>query len=426
MLVQLSVYALYSITTFLYGTIFTLLFLEIKLCNRRDIFLFSIFTLSNFIVQCILGYYVSIDFVVIIYPLLVHAPLVFYCTAYHHKNLLATVSSLMMSYFLTSPRFILAEIFSAVFPTLPYPQYLSKIVASILLIYPINKWIVPIFSKNMRREANELKHFIVPLLLVYISSYVFYIYTDWLTSNSLIVIEATFILFFSLIFFYQQKYFTSIENILEKENRNQILELSTEAVKKQMIVLQKNSEYTKILRHDIRHYASMVKHYAESGNIDKVIAISDELESMNHSVTIENYCSNSSINLLLTTYLSQLKEAAVYPILQISVPADLFVQDMDLCVILGNIMDNATRSITSCKGEKFCSIFLRYDTEKLYLEVQNSCEASVSFENGVPLSNRTGHGYGCKSIIYIAEKYHGICSFELHDNIFITQVILHE
>lgn len=423
---KLMIDALYSVVTLLYGCIFTLVFLNVRLNNCRNLVSFILFVITDLSVQFLLGYYVSVDMVREFYPLIVHFPLFFLCTLYYGKSIITAVSSIMMCYFLTSPRYILAELITDIIPVLPYPDSMGKIIASALLVFPIYKWIVPVMRRTFGRNSRDNMHFFAPLILVYTLSYLLYVYTDLLVTDGILMMEIMFTLFFLIIFYYQQKYFVSMDDTIEKEKLNQMLVLSAEALKKQLDILNESNENTRILRHDMRHYATMVKQYAKMGNIDKVISISEEIEIKNKAVMVKNYCANQWINLLLNTYIYQFEEAGITPALKISVPPEILIHDMDLCVIIGNVLDNAARSINACKEKRFCSIILHYDSGKLYFEVQNSCEGPVSFQDGIPLSTRDGHGYGCKSIVYITEKYHGICSFEFEGNMFITQVILHE
>lgn len=423
---ELMIYTVYSIITLLYGSIFTLLFLDVEMTKRRNIISFSLFALVILACQGVMVYLGSVDMVVDFYPLAVHLPLFLFCTIYHGKSVLMTASSILMCYFLTSPRYILSEIIVFAVPSLPYADIIGKIIASIILAVPIYKWVVPVMKKSFKRSREDVMHFFVPLILVYTLSYLLYVYTDLLVTNGVVMMEIIFTSFFLIIFQYLQKYFITIDDVIEKENRNNILVLSADALKKQLDVLNESNEQTRILRHDIRHYATMIRQYAQQGDIERVIGISEEIEAKNTAIMVKNYCANTWLNLLLNNYLSQLGNLGIAPVLDISVPEKININDMDLCVVLGNVLDNAARSISSCKEAVRCSVILKYEPGRLYLEVQNSCESPVSFQEGIPLSIRDGHGYGCKSVVYIAEKYHGICSFELQENIFTTQVVLHE
>ena len=99
---------------------------------------------------------------------------------------------------------------------------------------------------------------------------------------------------------------------------------------------------------------------------------------------------------------------------------------MDLCTILGNALDNAVTSLLTCPEFPSLSLEINCDAKRLFFKLENTCCQIVTFSEGLPISTKAGHGYGTKSIAYLAEKYHGICSFSLKDQIFTTQVILHD
>ncbi|UQT50828.1 GHKL domain-containing protein [Flavonifractor plautii] len=54
----------------------------------------------------------------------------------------------------------------------------------------------------------------------------------------------------------------------------------------------------------------------------------------------------------------------------------------------------------------------------------NPCAEPVRFENGVPISNRPGHGLGVQSICAIVKRYGGICSFSANNGIFLLRLSL--
>ncbi len=44
--------------------------------------------------------------------------------------------------------------------------------------------------------------------------------------------------------------------------------------------------------------------------------------------------------------------------------------------------------------------------------------------DGLPVSERAGHGYGCRSIQTIAERRGGLCEFRARGGIFSMQLVL--
>ncbi|HHY91208.1 MAG TPA: sensor histidine kinase, partial [Clostridiales bacterium] len=56
--------------------------------------------------------------------------------------------------------------------------------------------------------------------------------------------------------------------------------------------------------------------------------------------------------------------------------------------------------------------------------IENGFTGEVVMENGLPQSSREGHGFGIKSMVMIAERYNGYCSFEAKGEIFIMRAVL--
>lgn len=102
------------------------------------------------------------------------------------------------------------------------------------------------------------------------------------------------------------------------------------------------------------------------------------------------------------------------------------IEDIDLCVLLGNILDNA---IEACEksSEKNIEVSIYSDSTKLIITVINNIDFSVLNDNPELNTSKTdisSHGYGVKTIKSIAEKYNGQASFYEENNKFVCQINL--
>lgn len=59
---------------------------------------------------------------------------------------------------------------------------------------------------------------------------------------------------------------------------------------------------------------------------------------------------------------------------------------------------------------------------KLFLQMINSCGEEIIFDEGIPVSGRSGHGIGVRSICAIVERYGGIYTFLAEDGQFILRI----
>ena len=60
------------------------------------------------------------------------------------------------------------------------------------------------------------------------------------------------------------------------------------------------------------------------------------------------------------------------------------------------------------------------------IQIENTCEGEVIFEQGVPQTkkNKRNHGYGTKSIVRTVQKYNGNTLFSVEDNWFALKILI--
>ena len=61
---------------------------------------------------------------------------------------------------------------------------------------------------------------------------------------------------------------------------------------------------------------------------------------------------------------------------------------------------------------------------KFFLQVVNDCREAVRFKDGIPVTDRPGHGIGVSSICAIVEQYGGMYSFSQQQNQFVLRISL--
>lgn len=107
-----------------------------------------------------------------------------------------------------------------------------------------------------------------------------------------------------------------------------------------------------------------------------------------------------------------------------------FIRNGDLYALFGNIIDNAMEAVTPIEdeGKRCISINIREVNGWISIMEQNYYTGSLKFDkDGFPDTikpDRGNHGYGLKSVKYIAEKYGGNISVETEDSIFRIGVLL--
>lgn len=217
------------------------------------------------------------------------------------------------------------------------------------------------------------------------------------------------------------------ENAILQETLH-LSEIQITAQKKQLNALQHHIEQTNRSRHDMRHHILAIKGLLEnqdSQNLEKYLL--ELTESM--PVPAENYCGNSVINALLCHYRELAESEAVHVSFSASLMDDLPFSDTDLCIILGNFLENAVEACRRMTApDKYINLKISMPSRRtLVIIAENSYEGIIRrTKDGDFLSSKEKNrkGIGIASVINVIEKYNGIPRFEYQEPVFKASLLL--
>ncbi len=108
-----------------------------------------------------------------------------------------------------------------------------------------------------------------------------------------------------------------------------------------------------------------------------------------------------------------------------------FLSVPDLYALLGNAIDNAMEGVErfSDPARRVVSLTIRSQSGFVCIQTNNYCDIQPKREVGLPVTtkeDRANHGFGLKSIRYLAQKYGGTMLVSVQNRVFILQVTLPE
>lgn len=87
-------------------------------------------------------------------------------------------------------------------------------------------------------------------------------------------------------------------------------------------------------------------------------------------------------------------------------PKQFLMEDIDFCILLSNLMDNAVEALKKTEGKKLLQIEVKRYQQWLYLTVRNSTsEGEIDFSHTSKCNGH--HGYGIQNVRRVVEKYQG-------------------
>lgn len=137
---------------------------------------------------------------------------------------------------------------------------------------------------------------------------------------------------------------------------------------------------------------------------------------------------NVMVDAILNSKISLLKSRGISVNAKAIVPSELPVSEVDLCTVIGNLLDNAMEAVLrqSEEDERFIRVFIGILKEQLYISVYNSTGGKLKKNKNTYISTKTGknHGFGLLSVDRIVKKYKGFINRQNEEGVFATEVLL--
>ncbi len=137
---------------------------------------------------------------------------------------------------------------------------------------------------------------------------------------------------------------------------------------------------------------------------------------------------NVMVDAILNSKLSLIQSRQINLHAKAVVPSDLRISEIDLCTVIGNLLDNAMEACLKQEqeSERFVRVYIGILKKQLYISVQNSSGQQIKKSGNTYIStkNSESHGFGLKRIDRIVAKYGGYINRQNEEGIFATEVLL--
>lgn len=234
------------------------------------------------------------------------------------------------------------------------------------------------------------------------------------------------ILFFIMVYVSLIHYFNFLKQLYEERYNRHSLELQATALADQCAVYDAAQERMRELRHDMRHHVIVLSTFLGSGQIKEAREYLVKLGKTFEETEVRKICLNPIVNSILSVFADTAEREHVSFKYHVDFPKDAGIDPLDLSVVLANALENAMSSCLKVEPERREIILNFYFFgNKLIFEVKNPYQGTVLFdENGLPKTNRKGHGLGSHSISAFAKKYHSTLDFKAQDGIFSLRILV--
>ena len=279
--------------------------------------------------------------------------------------------------------------------------------------YMIVVWILLCFIWNHYHFLKEERIFSAIVILLYLGILFLGIYYDGFIAGGIAA------LIFVLLEYLLQR-------IMKREEDKTII-YQNKLMKQQMDEIENIYMTMRGWRHDYHNHLQSLKGYLSLNKVEQMKDYLNELETDLDSIDTLYHSGNLQLDSILNAKLSIAEKGQIRIHCDASIPPQLHVSDLDLCVILGNLLDNAIESCRKIKNpdERFIRVYIGILKKQLYISITNATSETVKQRTDHYFTTKRGdHGHGLKRVDQVVKKYDGYLNRQNEPGVFATEIVL--
>ena len=279
--------------------------------------------------------------------------------------------------------------------------------------YMITVWILLCFIWNHYHFFKEERIFSVIVILLYLGIIFLGVYYNGTVAGGI-----------GALIFVLLEYL--LQRIMKREEDKTII-YQNKLMKQQMDEIENIYMTMRGWRHDYHNHIQSLKGYLSLNKVEQMKNYLNELETDLDSIDTLYHSGNLQLDSILNAKLAIAEKGQIRIHCDASIPPQLHVSDLDLCVILGNLLDNAIESCRKIKDpdERFIRVYIGILKKQLYISITNATSETVKQRTDHYFTTKRGdHGHGLKRVDQVVKKYDGYLNRQNEPGIFATEIVL--
>lgn len=299
---------------------------------------------------------------------------------------------------------------------LVYPQLYNALgsLISKIIFFLVILALKSVFTNEEIRELSikySVMFVLIPIGSIYIMNDIFLLGSQ--TKDKLINIRsiavAVILLSVNVLIFY---IYIKLADDLRLRRVNSVYEQQLELCERHQQEREISTLQLRDVRHNMKNNLVSILAYAENRECEKIIDFVNEVMDEG-GITLSSISNSGNIvidSLIGYWYVRAQKDKIDFSV-KISIPMVMPFKGADLCLILGNLLENAVEAARKAEKKKYIKIHLKYDKDNLLMFVVNSYKGKLIKTKDKMLKstkpNASNHGVGLSSVYRAVAKYQG-------------------
>ena len=289
------------------------------------------------------------------------------------------------------------------------------IIVSLCLCYYMHGG--PLIHRQYKKDYKYLAVFVIVEILIGESLFNNDVAGDFIRGEYILFSTIVFVCLFSLlsaIIFYK--------GYKDMRYQQQISDMNFEMLKRQYETIQKMYTEKRMMLHDAVHQDVLILEYLENGKYREAQTYFEKKIAATKKKSKNRYTGIEVLNLMLNYEIEQAEEKTI----RVNCAVEAYhcpVDETELCIIIGNLFDNAIEAVKDLPDEQRQIDFSIQNPNGIFrIEISNPYEGErrkIEYHYLTTKKENTEmHGLGLMSVQKIVEKYDGLIEISDEDNVF--------
>lgn len=243
------------------------------------------------------------------------------------------------------------------------------------------------------------------------------------------LISSMILLFMNILVFY---IYIKLADDLQIRKMNIVYEQQLELCERHQKEIEISMIKIREIKHNMKNNFIAILSYAKKGDCDKLIKyIDDIMDEGKFLSSVVRPTGNIVIDSIVDYWQRTAEAEDIKFYSNLCIPMDIPFKGADLCLILGNLLENAVEATRKVEQRKYIRLMIKYDRDNLLIAVENSYKERLIKGSGTDLattkSDVENHGIGLSSVRRTVGRYHGTVFID--DSIperFLIRIVLYE
>lgn len=216
--------------------------------------------------------------------------------------------------------------------------------------------------------------------------------------------------------------FQQIIIYLNNEKENEVIQYQREMLI--TTTMEKNEQIKDVRKvwHDFNNHISCIDMLLQMKNIDKARSYIKNMQIGSQNIYIEIDTGNDILDAVINQKYTKAKAAHIQFDVKAYIEQSLHIEDMDLCAVLSNGIDNAIEANLRIEDLESRKIEIILSIKEPYLDIYIANAVNEAYRPEETLTtikeDKKRHGIGTRSMQQIVEKYQGEMSWKYEDRLF--------